>query len=212
MQKLLSFIEEFYFWKNLSLVIIFFILTPITLGIALFTLISFSRVSEVEQTVFQKTPNSLQSPTWGARVYASLPSKIPSIDGEVIAQDAREELIRQYLSKYSSPLEPYSSFIVQEADKYKLDFRLTTAIAQQESNLCKKIPPGSYNCWGWGIHSRGSLGFDSFEHGIEEVSKGLRENYLNDGLTTIEDIMTRYTPFSDGSWSFAVNQFMFDLQ
>jgi len=212
MQKLLSFIEEFYFWKNLSLVIIFFILTPITLGIALFTLISFSRVSEVEQTVFQKTPNSLQSPTWGARVYASLPSKIPSIDGEAIAQDAREELIRQYLSKYSSPLEPYSSFIVQEADKYKLDFRLTTAIAQQESNLCKKIPPGSYNCWGWGIHSRGSLGFDSFEHGIEEVSKGLRENYLNDGLATIEDIMTRYTPFSDGSWSFAVNQFMSDLQ
>lgn len=212
MQKLLRFIEDFYFWKNLSLVIIFFALTPITLGIALYTLVSFSRLGEVEQEVLQKTPNSLQSPAWGARVYASLPSKIPSIDGEVDAQDAREELIRQYLSKYNSPLEPYASFIVQTADEYKLDFRLTTAIAQQESNLCKKIPPGSYNCWGWGIHSRGSLGFDSFEHGIEEVTKGLRENYLNDGLATIDDIMTRYTPFSDGSWSFAVNKFMFDLQ
>lgn len=109
-------------------------------------------------------------------------------------------------------MEPYAPLIVSSADENGIDFRLTTAIAQQESNLCKKIPAESYNCWGWGIHSQGTLGFATFEDGIIEVSKGLREYYLNEGLTSIEEIMAKYTPASDGSWAYAVNKFMEDLE
>jgi hypothetical protein len=116
------------------------------------------------------------------------------------------------MESYGSPLAPYSGLIVQTADKYSIDFRLITAIAQQESNICKIIPPGSYNCWGWGIHSKGSLGFSSFQEGIEEVSSGLRSEYLNKGLTTINEIMSKYTPLSNGSWANGVNTFMSSMQ
>ncbi|MBI2065977.1 hypothetical protein HYT60_00510 [Candidatus Woesebacteria bacterium] len=132
--------------------------------------------------------------------------------GEATVTDARPELVRQYLAYWYSPLEPYSNFIVEAADRYELDYRLTTAIAQQESNLCKIIPPGSFNCWGWGIHSEGTLGFDSFEEGIETVSQGLKEEYLNKGFGSIEEIMSKYTPLSNGSWATGVTKFMSEME
>lgn len=200
--------ENIGFWKNLILGIIFFTITPLTLGISLFSLYSL----KMNPPQIDYTNNLLNSPMSGVRVYASLPTEIPSVSDEVGAADARSEIVKQYLEYYNSPLVPYAGFIVQTADKYSLDFRLITAIAQQESNLCKIIPPGSYNCWGWGIHSEGTLGFSSFDEGIEEVSKGLREEYLNKGYTTAEEIMSKYTPLSNGSWAIGVNKFMTDMQ
>ena len=148
----------------------------------------------------------------GVRVFASLPSTIPAIGGAPTATDARPELIKQYLEFYNSPLVPYAKFIVETSDKYQIDFRLITAIAQQESNLCKIIPPGSYNCWGWGIHSQGTLGFSSFEAGIETVSEGLKTEYLNKGYATVEEIMSKYTPLSNGSWAYGVNKFLGEME
>ena len=84
--------------------------------------------------------------------------------------------------------------------------------SQQESNLCKKIPSGTFNCLGWGVHSKGTLGFSSFEEAIEVVSKGLKENYIDEGLLTPEEIMTKYTPHSDGSWAYGVNLFMNEIE
>ena len=144
----------------------------------------------------------------GVRVFTSLPSDFPSISGLAYASDGRVEIIRQYLKEYRSPLWPYAETIVSYADQYKIDFRLTTAIAQQESNLCKTIPPGTFNCWGWGIHSRGTLGFASYEEAIDAVVKGLAKNYFGEGLTTPEAIMGIYTPLSDGSWARGVQQFI----
>ena len=145
-------------------------------------------------------------------VFASLPSELPSIRSTIIEADAREEIIRQYLEKYGSPLKDFAEVIVASSDKNGLDYRLTTAIAQQESNLCKNIPFESYNCWGWGIHSQGTLGFNSYSEGIITVSEGIRKNYIEKGLVTVEDIMSKYTPLSPGSWAIGVSSFMNDLQ
>jgi len=204
--------EDFSFWKNIAFIIIFFSLTPFVLLISFFSLWTLDNNHESSGSQNLSIPNQIQSPSWGVRVYASLPSERPSISTEVSVADSRKELIRQYLARYSSPLEPYAPLIVSSADENGIDFRLTTAIAQQESNLCKKIPAESYNCWGWGIHSQGTLGFTTFEDGINQVSKGLREYYLDEGLTSIEEIMAKYTPASDGSWAYAVNKFMEDLE
>ncbi len=202
--------ENISFWKNLFLVAVFFIITPVTLGISLFSLISLRSSALSAESLPQES--LIISPRSGIQVYASLPVEQPSVSAEIGATDARPEIVRQYLEYWGSPLVPYSPLIVSTADKYSLDFRLITAIAQQESNLCKIIPPGSYNCWGWGIHSRGSLGFSSFDEGIEIVSKGLRDEYLNKGYTTIEDIMSKYTPLSNGSWANGVNKFLSEMQ
>jgi hypothetical protein len=208
--KLFTREENVSFWKNLILVGIFFLITPVTLGVSLFSLFSLKISAQSDKLI--SSVNLFDSPQSGVRVYASLPSKIASISDEVGSSDARSEIVKQYLVSYGSPLAPYSDFIIQTADKYMLDFRLITAIAQQESNLCKLIPPNSYNCWGWGIHSEGSLGFNSFQQGIEEVSKGIREEYLNKGFSTVEEIMSKYTPLSNGSWANGVNTFLSQMQ
>lgn len=204
--------ENFSFWKNIFLIVVFFTIAPVTLGISLFSLYSLktSEVSAAEEVVSE---NLFVSPQSGVRVYASLPIKQPTVSEAIEASDARPEIIRQYLNRYKSPMEPQAAFIVKMADKYSLDFRLLTAIAQQESNLCKIIPPGGHNCWGWGIHSAGTLGFDSFEESIETVSKGLRENYADLGLVTPEEIMTKYVPHSpEGAWAKGVSYFMSEMQ
>lgn len=200
---------SFDFWKNLIVVVIFFTITPVVLGISLFSLFSFQRSDNVNLVTRSDRPMFQNS---GVRVFASLPSTIPAIGGAPTATDARPELIKQYLEFYNSPLVPYAKFIVETSDKYQIDFRLITAIAQQESNLCKIIPPGSYNCWGWGIHSQGTLGFSSFEAGIETVSEGLKTEYLNKGYATVEEIMSKYTPLSSGSWAYGVNKFLGEME
>ncbi len=198
------------FWKNLIFIAIFFIVTPVTLGISLFSLVSLKKNDIVKQNF--DNANLITTPKSGVSVYASLPANIPSVTDSIESADARPQIVKKYLISYSSPLVPYADLIIQTADKYSIDFRLIASIAQQESNLCKVIPPGSYNCWGWGIHSKGTLGFASFQEGIETVSKGIREEYLDKGYTTVEDIMSKYTPQSNGSWANGVNQFMTAMQ
>lgn len=193
--------------KRLGLIMVFFLISTIALSTSLFTLTTLTK-SENDNSNPTVLPNVYNLSQSGAQVYASLPSDFPSVSGEVLGVDARSEIIRQYLDRYHSPLEPYADFIVEVSDNYGLDYRLTTAIAQQESNLCKKIPAGSYNCWGWGIHSRGTLGFESYEQGVETVSRGIKEKYIDKGFNTIEDIMAKYTPLSQGSWANGVNEFI----
>lgn len=200
--------ENFSFWKNMFLVGIFFIITPVTLGVSLFSLFSLDKLSKSE--TFQAPASySMRS---GVRIYASLPSTFPAISAEVGSADARIELVRQYLERYNSPLVPLADYLIRVSDQYGLDFRLLTAIAQQESNLCKLIPPGSHNCWGWGIHSEGSLGFSSYQEAIDNVAKGIREEYLDKGYITTEEIMSKYTPLSNGSWANGVNTFMEEME
>ena len=204
--------DSFNFWKTITLFIAFFAITPIAIGTSLFSLVILDN-TEVTQKVIAEVPTAvIETPSSGARVFASLPSAFPTISGEVIIEDARPEIIRQYLAFYNSPLEPFSYVIVEAADENELDYRLTTAISQQESNLCKIIPPGTFNCWGWGIHSEGTLGFDSYAEAVKVVSKGLKENYIDKGLTTPEEIMAKYTPLSNGSWAYGVEKFMAELE
>lgn len=202
--------ENFSFWKNMVLGILFFTITPLTLGVSLFSLYSLQNNKLAKVTVPQE--NLFISPQSGVRVFASLPIDTPLVKEEIGSSDARPEIVRNYLKKYNSPLIPHADLIVKTADKYQVDFRLITAIAQQESNLCKIIPPGGYNCWGWGITGSSTLGFDSFEHGIEIVSEGIRRLYLNKGYKTVEDIMSKYTPMSNGSWARGVSQFMAEME
>ena len=202
--------ENISFWKNLVVIAVFFTLTPLTLGISLFSLFSLKTTTISKESL--NYSNLLVSPQSGIKVYASLPTKFPTVAGTVEGKDARPEIVSKYLESYNSPLVPYAGFIVQTEDKYSIDYRLIPAIAQQESNLCKIIPPDSYNCWGWGIHSKGTLGFSSYEEAIEAVSKGIREEYLNKGYTTVADIMSKYTPQSNGSWASGVTQFMSEME
>jgi hypothetical protein len=140
---------------------------------------------------------------------------VKGVQTMVETEDARAELVSRFLERYNSPLKPYSYYgklFVKLADDNNFDFRLLPAIAMQESNLCDKIPPGSYNCLGFGIHERGTLEFPSFEANFERAARELKANYIDEGLTTPEQIMTKYTPSSNGSWADSVNQWMTEMR
>jgi len=122
--------------------------------------------------------------------------------------DIRVANLKYFFRKYDSVLYDQSDYIVKMADQYTLDYRLIPAIAMQESGLCKHIYEGSHNCWGWGIYGNKVTRFDSYEEAIETISRGIKKNYIDKGLTTPEAIMRKYTPPSDGSWAFGVNTFL----
>lgn len=143
-----------------------------------------------------------------ATAYAALPSAENSLTGIIEQKDARVEVIKSFFNDYKSPLEPYAQNVVAAADKYDFDFRLLPAIAMQESNLCKKSPKNSNNCWGFGIYGKKMTTFDNYGQAIDTVSKVLSRDYINKGLKTPEEIQTKYTPSNKGDWSFAVNHFM----
>ncbi len=185
----------------------FFVLTPI---IFIFTLLFYMQLAfesnpEVVGGVFFKQEHTV--------AFAALPTLENTYDDEIVSEDARVEIVRQFLASYNSPLEPHAAFIVETAEKYGMDYRLIPAIAMQESNLCKKNRPESFNCWGFGIYGDKYLHFDSYEHGIETVTKTLAVKYKDKhGLASPTQIMSMYTPSSNGSWANGVNFFMDKMQ
>lgn len=200
---------KYLFKRSILLSVLFLVLTPLAIGASLLALIT---VGARSPAVLSASTTSTNLSYEGAQIFASLPSSVSEVTAGAIVADSRAIIVRNYLENYESPLVPYASFIVDTADVYGLDFRLITAIAQQESNLCKKIPPESFNCWGWGIHSEGTLGFDSYEDGITIVTQGLRQEYLDKEFSTVVEIMSKYTPLSDGSWAQGVSDFMESMQ
>jgi hypothetical protein len=130
----------------------------------------------------------------------------------VVMDDARPLLLKKYLEKYKSPLAPYSDLIIRLSKTYGYEYYWIVAIAQQESNLCKKIPENSYNCWGYGIHKSGTLRFDNYELAIQSYAEYLKREYFDKGLNTPELIMKKYCPSSNGSWAYGVNQFIREIE
>jgi hypothetical protein len=138
--------------------------------------------------------------------------KDSEIKDSVVSDDARPVIIQKYLEKYKSPLVPYSKLIFDLSKTYGFDYYWIVAIAQQESNLCKKIPDGSFNCWGYGINTKGTLKFDSYELALKSYSEYLKREYFDKGLNTPELIMKKYCPSSNGSWAFGVRHFIEEMQ
>lgn len=135
-----------------------------------------------------------------------------SVVENISSDDARPLIIKKYLEKYKSPLVPYSDLIFKLSNDYGFEYYWIVAIAQQESNLCKKIPEGSHNCWGYGIHKRGTLSFDSYELSLKSYAEYLKREYFDKGLNTPELIMSKYCPSSNGSWARGVWQFINEME
>lgn len=189
------------YWKHILLVFIFITITPITILSGVISLAALAKPLPANAQTPDPTPR-------GAQIYAALPQSMPSLSGKVIGDDARILILQKFLELNTSPLAAHAAFLVQTADKYQLDWKLLPAIAQKESGLCNVIPPESHNCWGWGIHSKGTLMFDNYEEAIDTVGKGLKEKYIDYGLTTPEKIMTKYAHPDSTTWAEGVRMYM----
>lgn len=165
--------------------------------------------------VYLSTDRIVQPKVGNFNLYASLPKETSQTSVSIGSSDARAKIVEDFFKGYSSLLASYSKLFIDIADKYKLDYRLLPAIAMQESNGGKKVIEDSHNPFGYGIYGNLVIKFPSWEEGIEKVGKGLRENYLNLGLSTPQQIMSKYTPPSlaqGGSWAKGVRSFMEELR
>ena len=137
--------------------------------------------------------------------YMSPSAQVKSTDiPEYYRSDYRVNKLRVFFNKYNSPLRDYSYEFVYWSDVYQIDWRLVPAISGVESTFGKRIPPNSYNAYGW---SNGDYRFNSWEDSIEHVTKTLRIKYKDKGAVTLNDIARRYCPPSS-SWLYKVEYFM----
>lgn len=193
--------------------------------ISTLTITLFLQKHRADFLTYQKTKEALamvQEAQKGAsyQLYTSMPGEVLGTnsytDFSVHSQNPIPEIIKNYLEKHKSPMADHSDQLIAAAEKHNLDPLFLVAVAQCESNLGKKMPsPDCYNPFGWGIHSEGTLCFESWEESFQKVSKGLAEKYFDKGYQTPEQIMKKYTPLSlekNGSWAKCINQFLAQLQ
>jgi hypothetical protein len=121
-----------------------------------------------------------------------------------VAFDYRVYTLRKFLNKFNSPLTPYSTEFIAQADYYGIDYRMVPAISGVESTFGKQIPAGSYNAYGW---VNGNYSFKSWEDSIQTVTKTLKYNYVDKGAVSIAKIAKIYAPPST-TWGTKVQYFV----
>lgn len=121
--------------------------------------------------------------------------------------DERAKILSNYFAKYDSPFENHGQDFIDAADTYGVDWKLVPAIAGVESTFGKNS--FGYNAWGWGIYGDQNLNFTSWRTGIFTVTGGLKQNYINKGLT--EPLAMNRAYAASPTWGTRVNYFIKDI-
>lgn len=119
----------------------------------------------------------------------------------------KRKAIIAVLERNNSPLVDSADAFIEACRTYDLDCYLLPAITGLESGYGKHILQGTYNGFGWG---NGRIQFESWDDGIDTVGKGLRNNYINKGAKTIEQIGSIYA--ASPTWAIRVRKFMQTFQ
>jgi len=114
----------------------------------------------------------------------------------------KRKTMYEVLKKYNSPLINEVDSFLEACTTYNLDCYLLPSITGVESTFGKFLLSGTHNPFGWG---RGLIQFNSYHDAIMAVAKGLRENYVNKGATTIEEIGAIYC--EGNTWAGKVSYF-----
>jgi len=115
----------------------------------------------------------------------------------------KAKAIEEILSEYQSPLVQESEIFIKSCKKYNLNCYLLPSIAGLESSFGRFIYPQSYNPFGWG---GGYIIFSNWSDAIDTVAKGLKENYLDKGAKTVDEIGVIYS--QSPTWAVRVNWFI----
>jgi hypothetical protein len=104
--------------------------------------------------------------------------------------------INRYLKRKGSPLAGLGAEFVKAGRKYGVDPYLLVAISGAETSFGTYGPAQRiHNAWGWGPH----IEFGSWQEGIHRIARGLREGYLNEGRTTVQQIGQKWAPIGAGN-------------
>lgn len=161
----------------------------------------------ISAAIFPQTTHASVKTSAPSAVLAGLQSQSP----EKPVIDNRVQILREYLESYDSPLAPHAATFIQEADKHDLDWKLVPAITGLESYFGHMIPPYSNNGWGYGVYGNNVRYFQSWDEGIEVVTKALKEEYIvNRGARNVYEIGSTYA--ADPNWANKVVRFMNEIE
>lgn len=117
---------------------------------------------------------------------------------------SRKKLVMsKVLQNYNSPLSSEVASFLSTCISYELDCYLLPSIAGLESGFGKFVYPNSNNPFGWG---GGLIMFESWDEAINTVGKGLRQNYINKGADSVDEIAPIYA--ESKTWAPRVKYFM----
>jgi hypothetical protein len=102
--------------------------------------------------------------------------------------------IDAYLRGKKSPLAGYGKSFVTAGRRYGVSPALLVAIAGAESSF-GRINSGKFNSFGWGP----GINFPSFDAAINDVAKGLKTGYLDQGRRSIQAIGAKWAPIGAGN-------------
>lgn len=119
----------------------------------------------------------------------------------------QRKAITEVLKRYNAPLVTEVDSFLEACRTYNLDCYLLPSISGVESTFGSALIQSTHNPFGWG---RGILPFKDFHEAIMTVAKGLRENYIDKGATTVEQIGSIYC--EGNTWSGKVNHFIGEFQ
>lgn len=177
--------------RKFLLLLMFFVLAP-----TLLVMSSMLLASHANKIVLGITTGPQPTPF----AFAALPMSDIVFEGSATLRDKRPLSLNDYLTQYHSPLTPYADLMVHKADEYGIDYRLLTAIAMQETTLCKKtLKEAQYNCWGFGIWGKHATGFVSYEDAIDTISHYFA-NRREKGIDTLDAIGKIYNPGNTNHW------------
>jgi hypothetical protein len=124
-----------------------------------------------------------------AAVPGGLVSSSPFVFGGGVASAAG---IDAYLASKASPMTGQGAAFMASGQRWSVDPRLLVAIAGAESNF-GQITCGPNNAWGWACPND-PADFATWAAGIDSVTSGLRQYYLDEGRTSVSLIQQKYCP------------------
>lgn len=147
----------------------------------------------------------------GTGFYGAKSPQVMGASFSAESKDPRALKIENVFEKFKCPLAEKGEYIVRKADENSIPYWLVAAVSFQESG-CGKITPKvkgaeTYNAWGYGVFGGYVKTFESWEDGIETLSKYFSKRFYSKGITDPCEIMKTYTPPSKGSWCAGVNYF-----
>lgn len=144
-------------------------------------------------------------------LFSSIPLTLDSVSQDLDYSDSRSVRVDKAFEVFNCPMHGLGEKMVQEADKNDIPYWVVAAIAFQESSCGKNTPTidgvKTKNAWGWATYGDSVYEFDSYEQGVEVVSKYLSKKFYSRGVTDLCEIMKTYTPPSNGSWCKGVQYF-----
>ena len=171
--------------KQIGFIVMTFFFLYILIGPTISDAVESILISRAQ--VHSQTHSLPLSPLLGSKKHSDMEGisddKIQNLEDSqtsrgIITADPRVTAMRQFLMDYDSPMYPYSDVLVNEADSHNLDWRLVASISGVESAFGNLIPHQSNNAWGWrGDPTRDWSHFNSWEHGIKEVTSGIARVY-----------------------------------